>query len=155
MKETQRSGERVSDPSTGAAGSDHHPEIDWIAAERSQEFQELVKRRRRFVIPATVFFLAWYFGFIVLAGYAPDFMGESVYEGLTVGYVLALSQFVMVWFLGWLYLRKADSEFDPLAERAASVAVEAGHRAEGRHEPTGRSRREDQAGETPEEEVER
>ena len=96
-----------------------------MAAERSPEFQELVTRRRRFVLPATVFFLTWYFGFVVLAGYAPDFMGESVYEGLTVGYVLALSQFVMVWGLGWLYLRKADREFDPLAERAAQVAIEA------------------------------
>ena len=53
-------------------------------------------------------------------------MGESVYEGLTVGYVLALSQFVMVWGLGWLYLRKADRVFDPLAERAAEVALKAG-----------------------------
>ena len=128
MKETERSDERLPNPSEGAAGPDHHPEIDWIAAERSEEFQRLVTSRRRFVLPATVFFLAWYFGFVVLAGYAPDFMGESVYEGLTVGYVLALTQFVMVWFLGWLYLRKADRDFDPLAERAAQVAVEAGRR---------------------------
>ena len=28
--------------------------------------------------------------FILLAGYAPDFMGKSVYQGLTVGYCLAL-----------------------------------------------------------------
>jgi uncharacterized membrane protein (DUF485 family) len=132
MKETERSGERVSYPSQDVAGSDHHPEIDWVAAERSEEFQELVRQRRRFVLPATVFFLAWYFGFIVLAGYAPDFMGESVYEGLTVGYVLALTQFVMVWVLGWLYLRKADRDFDPLAERAAQVALEAGRRAAGK-----------------------
>ena len=33
--------------------------------------------------------------------------------------MLALSQFVMTWGLAWLYLRKADREFDPLAERAA------------------------------------
>jgi uncharacterized membrane protein (DUF485 family) len=37
--------------------SDHHPDIDWQAAERSPEFRELVSRRRRFVIPATIFFL--------------------------------------------------------------------------------------------------
>ena len=140
MKETERSEERLPGAAEGAAGSDHHPEIDWIAAERSPEFRELVRRRRRFVVPATVFFLAWYFGFIVLAGYAPDFMGESVYEGLTVGYVLALTQFVMVWFLGWLYLRKADREFDPLAERAARVAVEKGREAEAREADTGRFR---------------
>ena len=110
----------------GAHGSDHHPEIDWKAAERSPEFKELIKRKRSFVVPATIFFMAWYFGFIVLAGYAPDLMGESVYEGLTVGYVFALSQFVMVWVLGYWYMRKADREFDPLAEKAAQVALEAG-----------------------------
>jgi uncharacterized membrane protein (DUF485 family) len=104
-------------------GPDHHPEIDWTAAERSPEFQELVRRKRSFVVPATIFFLAWYFGFIILAGYAPDFMGrEFLTDGLTVGYVLALSQFVMTWALGAWYLRKSDREFDPLAERAAAVA---------------------------------
>jgi uncharacterized membrane protein (DUF485 family) len=112
------------------AGSDHHPEIDWVAAERSPEFRELIKRKRAFVVPATVFFLAWYFGFIVLAGYAPDFMGEEfITDGLTVGYALALTQFVMTWALGWMYLRKADRVFDPLAARAAEVALEAGERA--------------------------
>jgi uncharacterized membrane protein (DUF485 family) len=63
----------------------------------------------------------------VLAGYAPDFMGrEFLTDGLTVGYVLALSQFVMTWGLAWLYLRKADRVFDPLAERAARKALEIG-----------------------------
>jgi uncharacterized membrane protein (DUF485 family) len=112
-----------------AGGPDHHPEIDWVAAERSPEFRELIKRKRAFVVPATIFFLAWYFGFIILAGYAPDFMGrEFLTDGLTVGYVLALSQFLMVWGLGWLYLRKADRVFDPLAQRAAEVALRAGER---------------------------
>jgi uncharacterized membrane protein (DUF485 family) len=91
---------------------------DWDAIERSPEFRELVTRRRRFVVPATIFFMAWYLGFILLAGYAPDFMGESIYEGFTVGYALALTQFVMVWGLAAWYLRKADREFDPLEEAA-------------------------------------
>jgi uncharacterized membrane protein (DUF485 family) len=92
--------------------------IDWEAIERSDEFQELVSRKRRFVLPATIFFLAWYTGFILLAGYAEDFMGESITGGFTVGYLLALTQFVMVWVLTWLYLRKADREFDPLEHAA-------------------------------------
>jgi uncharacterized membrane protein (DUF485 family) len=107
-------------------GPEHHPEIDWIAAERSPEFRDLIAKRRRFVLPATIFFLVWYFGFVVLAGYAEDFMGESIYEGFTVGYLLALTQFVMVWVLGWLYLKKADRDFDPLARRAAERAIEVG-----------------------------
>ena len=110
---------------TGTPQGDRHPEVDWQAAERSPEFQELIGRQRRFVVPATIFFLAWYLGFVALCGYAPDFMGESIYEGFTVGYALALSQFVMTWFMGWLYLRKADREFDPLRRRAADRALEA------------------------------
>ena len=117
----------ASTESRTAGGSDHHPEIDWEAAERSPEFRELIKRKRAFVVPATIFFLSWYFGFIILAGYAPDFMGrEFITDGMTVGYALALTQFVMVWGLGWWYLRKADRDFDPLAERAAEVALAAG-----------------------------
>jgi uncharacterized membrane protein (DUF485 family) len=101
--------------------------VDWEGIERSEEFRELVRRRRSFVVPATIFFLAYYMGFILLAGYAPDFMGSSVYEGLTVGYCLALTQFVMVFVLGLWYLRKADREFDPLADRvAAKVTLDEG-----------------------------
>ena len=112
-------------------GSDHHSEIDWEAAERSPEFKELIAKRKRFVLPATIFFLSWYLGFILLAGYAEDFMGDSIYEGLTVGYVLALSQFIMVWVLAGVYVRKANREFDPLARKAAARALEVGRRAPG------------------------
>ena len=107
--------------------------IDYEAIERSPEFQELVRRRRGFVLPCTAFFLSWYLGFILLCAYAPDFMGESVYEGLTVGYCLALTQFAMVFVLGIWYLRKADRVFDPLAERAIAAHAE--------HEPQPASRR--------------
>ena len=107
-----------------SSGAAHHPEIDWDAAAESPEFQELLRKRRSFVIPVLAFVFIWYFGFIVLAGYASDFMGERLIEGFTVGYALALSQFVMTWFLGWLYLRKSDRDFDPLARRAAERALE-------------------------------
>jgi uncharacterized membrane protein (DUF485 family) len=130
--------QRAPDSPGAPTGADHHPEIDWIAAERSPEFRELIRKRRRFVLPATIFFLAWYFGFIILAGYAEDFMGESIYEGFTVGYLLALTQFIMVWGLGWLYLRRADRDFDPLARKAAQTALEAGRRGRPEGEPADR-----------------
>jgi uncharacterized membrane protein (DUF485 family) len=107
--------------------------IDWERAERSPEFRELIAAKRRFVVPATVFFLAWYLGFILLAGYAEDFMGESVYQGLTVGYCLALTQFLMVLVLGIAYLRRAGRVYDSLADRVVANAeggVEPGRRFE-------------------------
>ena len=113
--------------------AEHHADVDWQAIERSPEFREMIKRKKAFVIPATLFFLAWYFGFIILAGYAPDFMGrEFITDGLTVGYALAFSQFIMTWVLGWMYLRRADSVFDPLAARARQAAEAAGSSSFGR-----------------------
>ena len=104
------------------ADDDHMRGVDWGAIEESPEFQELVHRRRGFVIPGTIFFLTYYMAFILLAGYAPDFMGSSVYECLTVGYCLALTQFVMVFVLGIWYLRKSDHEYDPLSRRVVEMA---------------------------------
>lgn len=99
------------------------PRVDWEEIERSPEFRELIAARRRFVLPATIFFLSWYIGFILLAGYAPDFMKRSVYEGLTVGYCLALTQFVMVFALGIMYLRRSEAIYDPLAEKVVRRAL--------------------------------
>jgi len=103
--------------------SSAEPRVDWEAVERSPEFRELIAKRRSFVLPATVFFLAWYIGFILLAGYAPDFMAESVYQGLTVGYCLALTQFVMVGALGLMYLRRSERIYDPLREKVIERAL--------------------------------
>jgi uncharacterized membrane protein (DUF485 family) len=112
-------------PTAGKGGSaPARDRIDWVAAERSPEFRELIREKRSFVVPATIFFLAWYFGFILLAGYAEGFMGESIYEGFTVGYALALSQFVMTWGLGFWYMRRANRDWDPLARRAAEHALQ-------------------------------
>ena len=118
-------------PPADAGQDDHHPEIDWIAAEDSPEFKELIAKRRAFVLPATIFFFVWYFGFILLAGYAPGFMGTSLVGGFTLGYALALTQFLMTFVLGAMYLKRADRDFDPLSRRAAETALEAGRRKAG------------------------
>jgi len=41
--------------------ADQRPDTDWVAIERSPEFQELTRKKRAFVVPATIFFMAWNF----------------------------------------------------------------------------------------------
>jgi uncharacterized membrane protein (DUF485 family) len=53
-------------------------------------------------------------------------MARSVYQGLTVGYCLALTQFVVVGVLGIAYLRRSERVYDPLAEKAARRALASG-----------------------------
>lgn len=123
-----RGSESPATPAQTTGGAGRNKDIDWVAAERSPEFKEMIAKKRSFVVPAIIFTAIWYLGFILLAGYAPDFMGERVTGGLTIGYLLALTQFVMVWVLAYAYIRRADKVFDPLAARAAEKAVEAGRK---------------------------
>ncbi len=106
--------------------ADRAERVDWEGIEASPEFKELVRKKRGFIIPGTVFFLTWYMLFIFLCAFAQDFMGERVYEGLTVGYTLALTQFLMVLVLGLLYLSRSKNVFDPLAEKAIADYSDAG-----------------------------
>jgi len=91
-----------------------HSTPDWAAIERTAEFQSLVRAKRAFIIPATVFFIAYYFALPVLVGYWPDLMSTRVAGRINVAYLFALSQFVMAWALMAAYVRKAR-RFDRMA----------------------------------------
>ena len=84
----------------------------------------LVTARRRFVVPATIASLGWFLVFVLLCGLAQDFMATSIYEGLTVAYVLGISQILMVWVVSWRYLRYSDRTLDPLARQALQAQAE-------------------------------
>jgi uncharacterized membrane protein (DUF485 family) len=68
----------------------------------------------RFIVPATVFFIAYYFALPLSVGYAPQWMAKKVFGVVNVAYLFALSQFVVAWLLAVLYVRAA-SRFDAMA----------------------------------------
>ena len=89
---------------------------DWAAIERTAEFRALVRAKRAFIVPATVFFIAYYFALPALVGYWPDLMSTRVAGRINVAYLFALSQFVMAWALMAAYVRRAK-RYDRMAER--------------------------------------
>jgi len=97
---------------------------EWEGIERSEEFKTLVRSRWRFVLPATVFFLIYYFLLPVLNGTATDFMRQEVIGHVNIAYLFALSQFVMAWLLAWLYIRQSNNVFDRLVERVIERAAQ-------------------------------
>src|SRR5918912_871513 len=78
-------------------------EGQWEGLEETTEFRQLVSARWRFVLPATVFFLIYYFLLPVANGLAPRFMRTNVIGNVNIAYLFALSQFVMAWVLAYLY----------------------------------------------------
>ena len=92
-------------------------ETDYQRVQRSQEFQDLRRRFRRFVFPMTAFFLVWYLVYVLLAAYAHDFMSTRVAGNITVGLLFGLGQFVSTFVITMLYARWANRHQDPVAER--------------------------------------
>jgi uncharacterized membrane protein (DUF485 family) len=83
----------------------------------SPDFSELRRRFRRFVFPMTGLFLAWYFLYVLLADYAHDFMSQRVAGNITVALLFGLGQFVSTFAITMIYIRWADKEIDPEAEK--------------------------------------
>ena len=94
---------------------------DWERLAATAEFKSLLAAKARFIVPATVFFIAYYFALPLLVGYAPALMAKKVFGVVNVAYLFALSQFFMAWILAWLYVRAAG-RFDKLA--ASVIAKE-------------------------------
>ncbi len=86
------------------------------------EFRAMVKAKLRFIIPAVIFFVVYYFTLPVLVGYAPGLMSKKVFGVVNLAYIFALSQFFMAWIIAALYLRAA-SKFDKMERRIIEKAV--------------------------------
>ena len=95
--------------------ADEDADADWDRIAAQEEFKSLLASKRRFIVPATVFFVVYYFALPVLVGYAPRLM-ETRVLGLNVAYLFALSQFVMAWAVAALYVRAAGG-WDAVARR--------------------------------------
>ncbi|MFI5607417.1 DUF485 domain-containing protein [Amycolatopsis sp. NPDC051903] len=93
-------------------------DTEFAQVEASPAFRILVRSRRRFVTVALTAGLGWFTLFLVLVAWLPGSLGSSVFRGLTLAYVLGLSQFVLVGVITWAYLRRAARLFDPLEAAA-------------------------------------
>jgi len=93
----------------------------WERVAVMAEFKALLAAKLKFIVPATVFFLVYYFALPILVGYAPHLMETKVLGVVNLAYVFALSQFFMAWILAALYLRAAG-RFDEMAKEVVNKA---------------------------------
>ncbi|MFI2615425.1 DUF485 domain-containing protein [Streptomyces sp. NPDC018584] len=79
----------------------------YLEVQRSEAFQEVRRRYRRFVFPAVAVFFAWYVAYVVTATAAPGLMARPVAGAVNVGLLAGLGQFLTTFLLTWAYARHA------------------------------------------------
>lgn len=95
--------------------ADEEPDVlDWDRVAAMDDFKALLRAKVRFIVPATIFFMLYYFALPVLVGYAPELMETRVIGVVNVAYLFALSQFIMAWVIAALYV-KAARRWDRMA----------------------------------------
>ena len=100
--------------------------MDWRRIDADPQFQELHKRKSRFLWTLMIFSIIYYFLLPIGAAYFTDLFKIKVWGPVNVGIVFALSEFIVAWGIAFLYARVASREFDPMADAIARKANNAG-----------------------------
>lgn len=98
--------------------SEHHgasPADIYLEVQRSEAFQEVRSRYRRFVIPCVAVFFTWYVAYVVTATTAPGLMARPVAGAVNVAMLAGLGQFLTTFLLTWAYARHARLRRDRAA----------------------------------------
>lgn len=90
-------------------------DVDFGAIQQTERFQTLRRRHRSFVFPVLGLALAWYLVYVLLAGYAPDFMATPVFGRVNVGLLIGLGQVVTTFAITMAYVAFANRRLDPIA----------------------------------------
>jgi uncharacterized membrane protein (DUF485 family) len=75
--------------------------------------RELDRARWRMALTLTAGTVLVYFGFIVLVAFGRSILVVQVVPGLSLGILLGALVIVASWLLTWIYVRWANSVYDP------------------------------------------
>lgn len=78
------------------------------------KFHEFVGARNRYSIIMSIIGAAAYYGFILLVAYDKEFLAKKIGEGYTMslGIPLGVGVIAFTIILTWIYVRRANSEYD-------------------------------------------
>lgn len=88
---------------------------DYTAIVHSSAFQQLIREKKRFIVPFTLFFFIFYFALPILTSFS-TILNHSFYKSITWAWVFAFAQFIMTWALCIIYSKRA-ARFDSLTDQ--------------------------------------
>lgn len=97
---------------------------DYVKVEQSEEFQLYMGKRKKFIIPYTIFFLVFYFLLPIFTSYT-TFLNKPAIGDISWVWLFAFAQFAMTFILCIIYVKKAGS-LDKDANRIIQEQLEKG-----------------------------
>jgi uncharacterized membrane protein (DUF485 family) len=96
--------------------------MNWAAIDADPRFQALHKKKTTFLWGLMIFSVVYYFLLPIGAAYFQDLFKVQVWGPVNVGLVFALSEFIVAWGIAWVYARRANREFDAMAQEIIADA---------------------------------
>jgi Predicted membrane protein len=96
--------------------------INYTKVVETPAFSQLLRKKRNFILPLSLFFMAFYFTLPVLTAYT-HVLNHPAFASITWAWIFAFAQFVMTWTLCILYTRRAAG-FDRLVKTIQKEVTE-------------------------------
>ncbi len=90
--------------------------MNWAAIDADPRFQTLHRKKTAFLRGLMLFSVIFYFLLPIGSAFFQELFKLKVWGPLNVGIVFALSQFIVAWAIAGIYARRANREFDAMAE---------------------------------------
>ncbi|MEN1969436.1 DUF485 domain-containing protein [Lentibacillus sp. N15] len=97
---------------------------DYVKVEQSEEFQGYMAKRKKFILPYTIFFLVFYFLLPICTSYT-TFLNKPAIGDISWVWLFAFAQFAMTFILCIVYVKKAG-ELDKQADEIIENQLEQG-----------------------------
>jgi uncharacterized membrane protein (DUF485 family) len=102
------------------------PSMNWAAIDADPRFQALHRKKTIFLWGLMVFSTVYYFLLPIGAAYFQDLFKIKVWGVVNVGILFALSEFVVAWTIAFVYSKKANAQFDSMAQEIINDAHKIG-----------------------------
>lgn len=97
---------------------------EYVNIYESNEFKTLVSKKNKFILPVTIFFFIFYFTLPILTSFT-EILHQKAIGDITWVWIYAMAQFIMVWTLVTIYVRKANT-YDKDAAKIIAKAKDGG-----------------------------
>ena len=65
---------------------------EWDRIAATDEFKNLIAAKAKFIVPAVIFFVVYYFALPVLVGFAPKLMETRVFGVINIAYLFEIGR---------------------------------------------------------------